>query len=307
MSGLALLCPGQGGQHPAMLDLAAATEAGAAALARCAAALGWDPAVRARAGGEEVFANAVAQPLVCAAEVATFAALRDALPAPALVLGYSLGELAAYACAGALAPGEAVRLAVARAAAMDASAPPGGALLALRGLGVARAEALAAAVGAELAIVNGPDHVVAGGGAAALAALEARAPALGATAVRLPVLVPAHTSLLRGAVPPFAAALAASPLRAPAVPVLAGTTALPVTSREGAIAALSAALAGRIEWARCLAAAAELGATVFLELGPGGALARMAGELLPEAAVRSVADFRSVAGVARWVEGALAR
>jgi [acyl-carrier-protein] S-malonyltransferase len=290
-----------------MLELAAASPAGAEVLGACAAALGWDPLTRARGGGEGLFANAVAQPLVCAAEVATWAALREALPAPALVLGYSLGELAAYACAGALGPAEAVRLALARAAAMDAAAPPGAALLALRGLSVARAAALVAEVGAELAIVNGPDHVVAGGAGAALAALEARAPALGATAVRIPVCVPAHTGLLRAAVAPFAAALERSPLRAPEVPVLAGTTALPVTTREGAVAALSSALATRIEWARCLAAAAELGATVFLELGPGAALARMAGELLPDAAVRSVADFRSIAGIARWVERSLGR
>ena len=325
MSGLAVLCPGQGGQHPAMLDLAAATPAGAEVLRRCAAVLGWDPVARAPAGAPEaagipepgsaaagtgdasLFTNAVAQPLVCAAEVATWAALRVALPAPTLVLGYSLGELAAYACAGALAPEEAVRLAVERAAAMDAVAPAGAGLLALRGLSLPRAEALAAEAGAELAIVNGPDHVVAGGTAAALAALEARAPAAGATAVRIPVPVPAHTSLLRAAAPPFAAALGRSPLRAPAVPVLAGTTALPVTTRDGAIAALSAAVADRIEWARCVAAAAEHGCTVFLELGPGAALAKMAGELLPHAAVRSVADFRSVAGVARWVEREITR
>jgi [acyl-carrier-protein] S-malonyltransferase len=307
VSGLALLCPGQGGQHPAMLDLAAASPTGAEALRGCADALGWDPVARARRGGEGVYANAVAQPLVCAAEVATWAALRGALPAPALVLGYSLGELAAYACAGALAPEAAVGLAVERAAAMDAASPAGAGLLALRGLSLARASALAAAAGAEIAIVNGPDHVVAGGGAAALAALEAWAPGEGATAVRIPVLVPAHTALLRAAVAPFAAALGRSPLAAPAVPVLAGTTALPVTTRDGAIAALSAALAGRIEWARCLSAAAEHGATVFLELGPGAALAKMAAELLPDAAVRSVEDFRSVAGVARWVEQALCR
>jgi [acyl-carrier-protein] S-malonyltransferase len=304
VSGLAILCPGQGGQHPAMLELAAATPAGSETLRRCAAALGWDPVSRARGGGEGIYANGVAQPLVCAAEVATWEALRAALPAPRLVLGYSLGELAAYACAGALAADEAVPLAVARAAAMDAATPPGSGLLALRGLPEAKAAALAAAAGAELAIVNGPDHVVIGGTAAALAEVEARAPG-GATAVRIPVGVPAHTRLLRSAVAPFAGALRASPLRDPALPVLAGTTALPVRSRGEAIDALSAALAAPIAWARCVAAAAELGCTVFLELGPGAALARMVGELVPQASVRSVDDFRSVAGVARWVDRAL--
>ena len=49
-----------------------------------------------------------------------------------------------------------------------------------------------------------------------------------------------------------------------------------------------------------------MGCTVFLELGPGGALTRMAAEVVPAACGRSVADFRTVAGIARWVEGALA-
>lgn len=306
MSGLAVLCPGQGGQHPAMLDLAAGSAEGARVLGECAAALGWDPVARARAGAG-VFANAVAQPLVCAAELATWAALRAALPAPRLVLGYSLGELAAHACAGALGPAEAVLLAVRRAELMDAAAPRRGGLAGVRGLATPRLEAVAASAGAALAIVNGPDHGVVGGTAEALARVEAAATALGATVVPIPVCVPAHTPLLAPAVAPFAEALARSSLRDPEVPVLAGTTALPVRTRAEAIATLSAQVATRIEWARCLAAAAEHGCTVFLELGPGAALSRMAAELLPDVAVRSVADFRTVEGVARWVERALTR
>ena len=111
----------------------------------------------------------------------------------------------------------------------------------------------------------------------------------------------AHTRRLAGAVAPFAEALRASPLAAPTVPVLAGVDGTPVRTREGAVAALSRQLAGRIEWARCLEAAAELGATTFLELGPGSALSRMAQEAVPGVRARPVADFRTVAGVARWV------
>jgi [acyl-carrier-protein] S-malonyltransferase len=299
-----------------MLDLAAASPAGADLVARCApvfrtaglpAGLGHDPVAVARAGGPALFVNRIAQPLVALATLATHAALRDALPAPRAVLGYSLGELSAHACAGALAPEEAVALAVRRAAAMDAVAPAGAGLVALRGLALARAEALAAGAGAEIAIVNGPDHVVVGGGAAALEAVEARAAAAGATAVRLPVPVPSHTRLLERAVAPFADALERSGLGDPAVPVLAGVTGAPVRSRAEAVRTLSVQLARRVEWGRALATAAELGCTAFLDLGPGGALARMAAEAVPGVAARAVADFRTFAGVARWVESALAR
>jgi [acyl-carrier-protein] S-malonyltransferase len=288
-----------------MLELAASTRDGAEALRRAGEAAGLDLASIARAGGREAFRNAVAQPLVCAAEVATWAALRGGLPAPRLVAGYSLGELAGYGCAGALAPEEAVALAVRRAAAMDAAGGGRGALVAVRGLPLARAEALARAAGGEVAIVNAPDHCILGAPAAALAAIETIAGAAGAKVQRLCVDVAAHTPALAAAVAPFAEALAASPLRDPEVPVLAGVSAEPVRDRAAAIEALSRQLAARIEWARCLAAAAEMGCTVFLELGPGSALSRMAAELLPGLEARSVEDFRSVEGVQRWVAGRL--
>ncbi|WP_242346970.1 ACP S-malonyltransferase [Anaeromyxobacter terrae] len=302
-AGLAVLCPGQGHQHPAMFDLAVASPRGAEVVAAARAVLGEDPVARARSGGPDLFANAIAQPLLCAAELATWAALREALPPARVVAGYSLGELAAYGCAGALSPGDTVALAARRAALMDAASPAGGGLVALRGLALARAEALAGEVGAELAIAIAPDHCVVGGAAGPLAELERRARGLGATTVqRLPVDVPAHTHLLDAAVEPFAAALARSGLRDPPIPVLAGITGAPARTRAAAVTALSLQLARRVEWGRCLATAAELGCSIFLELGPGNALARMAGEAIPGARARSVADFRSLDGVVRWVE-----
>lgn len=290
-----------------MLELAEAHPVGAAVLRQAAAVLGRPPAEIVARGGTEPFRNAVAQPLVVAAQLATWAALREALPAPALLLGYSVGELAAHGVAGTFGPGEAVALAARRAALMDeACAGPAG-LLGLRGLPLARLEALAAGAGCEVAIVNGPDHCVLGGPAAALEEAARRAAAAGANTVqRLPVAVPAHTRLLAGAVAPFARALAAAGPRAPAVPVLAGVSGEPVRSAAAAVGTLSRQVAERLEWARCLAVAGELGCTVLLELGPGTALARMAREALPGAAVRAVAEFRSAAGVARWVAARLA-
>lgn len=302
MSGLCLLCPGQGGQHPTMLEPLRGSAAAEAVLEEAEPHVPGGLRAAVEKGGDRPFENRVAQPLVCATTLAAWAALRPALPPPRLLAGYSLGELGAHACAGALPAEEAVRLAAIRAALMDeASARPSG-LLGVRGLPRARLEALAAASGAEVAIDNGPDHLVLGGPAAALAPLAEAALGAGArTALRLPIGVAAHTSLLAGAVIPFAAALSGSRLASPEVPVLSGVDAAPVRTRAEAIAALSRQLACRIAWADCLAAAAELGCSVFLELGPGAALARMAGELLPGAAVRSVADFRSLAGAAEWV------
>ena len=304
MSGLCILCPGQGGQRAGMLDLAAATPAGAEAIRRASAASGLELAALSR-GGPGAFRNAVAQPLLCAVQYATWAALRDAVPRPRVVAGYSLGELAAYGCAGALGAEDLVALAARRAAAMDAAARGAGGLLGVRGIPLARTEAIARAAGAAVAILNGPDHAVVGGPDAALRAVEAEAGAAGARVQRLPVDVPAHTPALRAAVEPFAEALGRSALRDPEVPVLAGISGEPVRDRAAAVCALSRQLAERVEWGRCLAAASELGCTVFLELGPGAALARMVEEALPGADVRSVDEFRTAAGVARWVKARL--
>jgi [acyl-carrier-protein] S-malonyltransferase len=289
-----------------MFDLALAAGAGGAVIGAAAGLLGEDPVALARSGVPRLFENRVAQPLVCAATLAAWEALRTRLPAPRLVAGYSVGELAAYGCAGALDPGEVVALAARRAAAMDAATPGPSGLLAARGLPLARLEALASASGAEVAIVNGPDHAVLGGLEPALAAAASALGAAGATTLqRLAVKVPAHTSLLAAAVAPFAAALRGSGLRDPPVPVLSGASGAPLRLRADAVLALSTQLARRLEWARCLQAAAELGCSVLLELGPGSALARMAAELLPGVAVRSVADFRGADGVVSWVEDRL--
>ena len=79
--------------------------------------------------------NVVAQPLVCALQLATWAGLRGKnLPEPRAIAGYSVGELAAYGCAGALEPGEVIQLAERRAREMDAATPGEGGLMAVRGL-----------------------------------------------------------------------------------------------------------------------------------------------------------------------------
>lgn len=299
---LAILCPGQGAQHPAMLDLIAGHPAAEEVLTQGADALGthvreW------LAQPERIDANAIAQPLLCLTELATWSALRDRVAQPRAFAGYSVGELASYACAGALDAGELARLAQTRARLMDsASSKPGG-LIALRGLRRAEVTALCAGRAAWIAIANGDDAFVVGGETDALDALAAEAGARRSQTTFLKVGVASHTPLLASAVGPFGATLEASALRAPDVPVVAGVDASWVTSRATAVATLAAQLAAPIEWGRCLGTLCERGCRVFLEMGPGGALSRMVREHLgSDVEARSVGEFRSLGGVVRWLE-----
>ncbi|UOD29050.1 acyltransferase domain-containing protein [Massilia violaceinigra] len=291
--GLFIMCSGQGGQHAGMFDLARSEAAGAALFEQ--AGIGLDAAT--------LFDNAVAQPAIVAAALALWEALRAHLPPPMLAAGYSIGEVAAWSVAGALAPLDAIALSRVRAMAMDdaARAGPEQALVAMSGMAIDNAAALAAEYGYGIAIVNGYDACIAGGLAGNLAALGDAVAAEGAKLQRLPVAVASHTALMAPARPAFDAALQALRFAMPACPVLGGVSALALHTKAQAVDELSRHLVQTIRWSDCMDAAVEAGVTVALELGPGSALARMMQARHPQIACRSVADFRSIEGVAAWV------
>lgn len=302
MSKLAVLCPGQGAQHAAMFDALLTQPAAAPILAATTRVLGSPPAVIAAAATDALFSNRVAQPLICAEQLAAWAALSSQLPSPRLFAGYSLGELSAYGCAGALDAAHTLDLATARARVMDAAGKGNSMLVAVLGLDRQRVEAVCAALHADIAIANGPDHFVLGVDRRALDELIAAAWKQGAIQVKLlPIQVAAHTQRLTESSEQFRALLAASPLQPPPIPVISGTTAALVHTRAGAIDALAAQLSQTIHWGACMQTMIEEGCRVFLELGPGGALSRMVREAYPEIAARSWEDFHSVDGAVQWV------
>lgn len=301
--GFAVLCPGQGAQHGAMFDLLAGQTAADEVLQETETVLGIDLRKRlSHIPPTRLFQNAFAQPLLCAAALATWRSLSSALPPPLLFAGYSVGELAAYGCAGALSVRETLRLAQRRAALMDAAATNPSGLLAVRGLHRAAIDALCDQYGLEIAIINGADHFILGGAEPGLTEAQPAALDKGArTAQRLPVTVAAHTLLLRAAGPAFAEELRAAEFSPWVIPVLAGINGEPVRKPETAAITLASQLHSTLRWNDCMQSAIEMGARTFLELGPGRSLTRMLLEAHPEVTVRSVTDFRSLEGIAAWV------
>ena len=238
---LALLCPGQGAQHAAMFDRVRDLPAARHTLDRASTVLGRD--VFSAAVADDRFDNAQAQPLLCAATLAQWQGLRDNVPTPTLAAGYSIGELAAHAIAGSFDAATCLALAAQRAQLMDGASPADAGLQAVLGLERHVLQPLCDLHGAYVAIANGQDHFIVGGTHAALQRLAGAARAQGAGIRPLAVHVPAHTPLLAAAVAPFAAALDASPLQAPRLPLLAGIDARPVRDRATVVHTLSAQLA----------------------------------------------------------------
>jgi [acyl-carrier-protein] S-malonyltransferase len=303
-SRLAILCPGQGAQHHAMFGLARADPQVAALLDQWMLDAQLDaPLESILADPALLFANRTAQPLIVAATLAIWEALRSAVPTPALVAGYSIGELAAYGVAGSLAPHDAVTLAAARARLMDAclDTTPRQALVAISGLPIRAAAAVLQQNNFFVAIETGEDSLIAGGPFDQLDELQRTIVLTGGRASVLPVRVASHTPLMRAAVAPFAALLQQHRFADPGIPVLSGISAEPIDRAGKAIAHLSRQIAETIVWKDCMDACAEAGVSVALELGPGAALSRMLEARHPHIACRSVADFRSLDGVRKWL------
>jgi [acyl-carrier-protein] S-malonyltransferase len=113
---LAVLCSGQAGQHAGMFDMVRENAEAERLLQSwpleelCGHALDEilsDDAL--------LFSNRIAQPLVVAAALAAWEAVKEFMPRPAIAAGYSIGELASWSVAGAIAPEKTIRLAALRA------------------------------------------------------------------------------------------------------------------------------------------------------------------------------------------------
>jgi [acyl-carrier-protein] S-malonyltransferase len=316
MSGpVAILCSGQGGQHREMFHLVGEVPAAAPVFEAAARLLGGTDPRRFVHEAEEdaLFANRAGQILCCTQALAAWAMLGDARPSSVVLAGYSVGELAAWGCAGLFDPAQTLRLAAERALAMDRASPAGAGLTAIVGLrrdtldALLRTHALALAPLAVappgIAIVNGADSFVVGGAAEALDTCLAEARRLGATrTVRLRVSVPSHTKLLQQAGEAFGALLDRQALhpQAAGIRLLSGIDAETIRDPRTGLRKLALQVARTIDWAGCLEACREAGATRFLELGPGSALARMVDTRMSPAA-RAVEQFRTADGVRAWL------
>lgn len=302
---IAILCSGQGAQHRDMFALTGALPEAEPVFAAAARHLdGIDPRAFVReADDAALFSNQAGQVLCCTQAIAAWTALGGLAAARVIVAGYSVGELAAWCCAGMLDTTGTLALAATRARHMDAAAAGLHAgLVAIVGLRRDRIDPMLRNYGCEPAIINGADSLVVGGSDEALEALCAQARASGASrVVRLRVAVPAHTSLLSGAVSGFRKALLDAATRPPRHALLSGIDGDRVHDVASGCDKLARQVAQTIDWSACLSHCVEARAVAMLELGPGGILARLASASTPGLDIRALEDFRSIDGIRDWL------
>ena len=305
----AVICSGQGAQAPDLFQQFPFGEKGLALRQRILDAGCLEPEVadwlsNPAGDPDNIYKNHFSQPLLCLYQLMVWEEL--SVPPPHIFAGYSLGELSAYGCTGALSPEDVIRLAGIRAHAMDAAGA--GQLVAVTGLAVDKARTTAAIQSGYLAIILGDEHCVIGCPASAGAAVSVALLAAGATgAVVLAVSVPSHTPLLDAAVEPFREALRQVSWRMPQPPILAGIDATKVRDQEQMLKSLPEQIHKTVRWDLIEQRLEEAECHVILELGPGCQLAHALLNRKFQVEARAANEFRSAAGIAAWIYRSLER
>ena len=302
---LAILFGGQGTQHAAMLPWLEPCAEAAATLSLLAAQLGGDWRSR-LADPDWGQSNAVAQPLLTGLSLAAWQGLAPHLPAPAVVAGYSVGELAAFCVAGVFDGAQAMALASDRAAAMDRSAAGlDTGLLSVQGLDAKSLITACERHGLSLAIRLAADRAVLGGLCAALVLAERDLSAAGARCTRLLVRVASHTPWMSAAAAEFEVRLGAVAMSSPQSILVCNHSGAAEHEPARLKHLLARQIATTVLWDSCLDTIAERRVRCVLEVGGGHALADLWRDRYPGVPARSADEFRSAQAIARWVNTVL--
>ncbi|AZQ10778.1 ACP S-malonyltransferase [Shewanella khirikhana] len=306
MDKFAFVFPGQGSQAVGMLaDLAAEFPVVTDTFAEASAALGYDLWALVQDGpAEQLNQTQKTQPALLTASVAIWRAYQaSGKPQPAVLAGHSLGEYSALVCAGVIQFADAVKLVELRGQLMQAAVPEGtGAMYAIIGLDN-DAIAAACAESAQGEVVspvnfNSPGQVVIAGNKDAVERAAAACKAAGAKmAVALPVSVPSHCSLMKGAADKLADALAAIEFSAPAIPVINNVDVQAPTDVAAIRDALVRQLYCPVRWTETVEAMAADGITHLVECGPGKVLTGLAKRINKSVSAQAVNDVASFAAL----------
>jgi len=211
---------------------------------------------------------------------------------PAAAAGHSLGEYSALVASGSLSFEDGLRLVRARGSAMLAATTlRTGTMAAVLGLDDDDVEVACARCESDVWVANynAPGQVVIAGSPEGVADASAVAKELGAKKV-MPMAVSGafHTPFMEPARSALRAAIDTADLREAELPIYANVDARAHTAASAWSSLLGAQLCSPVRWRQTLHNLGDAGATVVVELGPGGVLTGMAKRTLTGASTISV-------------------
>ena len=224
--------------------------------------------------GAQLKQTSITQPVLFAVEYALAKQWMAWGVNPEAMIGHSIGEYVAACLAGVFSLDDALQIVAKRGQLIQAQ--PGGSMLSV----ALEQEQLSSYLqqGCELAAVNGPQNCVLSGSDEAISAVEASLCAAGAAVQRLHVSHAFHSSLVADAGKELAALIAGMPRQAPQIPFVSNVSGTWITAEQAVDPEYWAAhLAQTVYFHQGLRTLTDGQDLVLLEVGPGNALAQLAG------------------------------
>jgi len=245
------------------------------------------------------------QPVIFAASLAAWNALRRAGFVPSFVAGHSLGEYSAATAAGVLPLDAGARVVATRGTATAAACRerPGG-MAAVIKLAAAEVEEIVDGIdGLFVANDNAPGQIVIAGDVAAMETARMRVDQLGGRLVTLDVEGAFHSPAMAPAVDVVRRAVAGESASDPIVPFVSASRARVMQTATEAVSSLVDGILAAVRWRDVQLLLERKGVTDLVEVGPGKVLAGIAKRTVPGLRVHSVATPDAVREVMERLVG----
>ncbi len=304
MAKTALVFSGQGTQHTGMgSSLYAEFASVRNVFQRASSLFGVDMCGLCFAGRQEDLNLTVnTQIAVLTLNIAIYSVFKETISIqPVVMAGHSLGEYCALYAAGAIEFDDVFPLVQARARYHQDALPPGvGAMGAIIGMDDDAVETICGQVNnareqVSLVIHNAPQQVVVSGHVSAVEKVMQAAKEKGAMkAVRLPISVPCHCSLLRGAADRFAENLDRIEFKNFSTPVIPNCDPDIFFTKDNARELLLRQIVSPVKWRQTVEKMAAMGVETIVEIGPKRTLCGLIKRINKNIKLHSVEDITSL-------------